>query len=566
MSDQEQKEPVVVAEQKESAKVTVAGNPLRAVKTPEKFDIPEEEPIAEKKIDVAKSEEEQKVLDNLEYEDDDASAKESEATYDDLIRQAKETVESEDFQSVNADKMGICVPLSDAEQLADYYSREMAAHKNDLMQILSDVTSDANTIENASRMLSSNLDILTKSIEHVKDLKNLKPYVRNLRDSMASVFKSFDKDRISLSGSTGRMALTTLLGGIRRVRLYNSGFSVNLRNLSLATLNSYYREANTTDFEYGRMFGAYYFMFSDLAITKYIVKNLFPLMICGSSYKYWKDDDRLLKAISFQDFQTILWAAATMMHSDGITVNYTCAEPGCGHITSEKIDLTKLRLLNTDLINDDMFEILSKKGSIEDADVRKYQEVSDFNRVIEFEYPDGSHMKKWKLHLKQASLYDYIQAGDDYIHFLEQECNLHKRDEVQRQTLYNYFRVYKPWIASVEMTVYNSAYNKEQTFTFNNDGSDEMDACMYDMLDQFQERISTEFNKLMSDYIIDTKITHICFYFPKCPACGATPKKSYKGYIPYDVMNGFFTLTLTKLLQAASTPDTKSTSNSETKL
>lgn len=566
MSDQEQKE-TAAAEQKESAKVTVAGNPLRAVKTPEKFDIPEEEPITtEKKIDVAKSEEEQKTLDELSYEDDDESAKESEATYEDLVRQAKEAIDSEDFQNTNTDKLGICVPLSDAEQLADYYSKEMVAHKSDLVQILSDATSNANIIENSSRMLSANMDLLTKSLEHVKDVKNLKPNVRTLRDSMATVFKHFDKDRITLSGSDGRTALTTLLGGIRRVRLYNSGFSINLRNLSLSTLNSYYREANTTDFEYGRMFGAYYFMFSDLAITKYIVKNLFPLMICGSSYKYWKDDDRLLRAISFQDFQTILWAAATMMHSDGITVNYTCAEPNCGHITTEKIDLTKLRLLNTDLINDDMFEILSKKGSIEDKDIQKYQEVSDLNRTIEFEYPDGAHVRKWKLHLKQASLYDYIQAGDDYLKFLEQECNLHKREEVQRQTLYNYFRVYKPWIASVEMTVYNSTYNKEQTFVFENDGSDEMDASMYDMLDQFQERISAEFNEMMTNYIIETKITHICFYFPKCPSCGAEPKKSYKGYIPYDVMNGFFTLTLTKLLQAASTPDTKSTSNSETEL
>lgn len=539
-------------------------NPLQHLKnpSPDSFNIPEEEIIPEVKQEV---DETQQTLDSMAYSDDDHQSQEQESTFEDLMRQAKEAIDNDDFRTYNMEKMGLSIPLSEAEELDEYKRKEFIANSQNLEQVIADATSSVRVIDAASRVLTANMELLKKSLEHVKDPAKLDANVRSLRDSMASVFKKFDTDRVTLSGADGHMALTTLIGGIRRIRLYNSGFYINLRNLSLSKLNSYYREANTTDFEYGRMFGAYYFMFSDLAITKYIVKNLFPLMICGSNYKHWKDEERLLRAISYQDFQTILWAAATMMHPDGVTVNFTCAEPECGHITKEFVDLSKLRLMNTDLINDEMFAILSKKGSIDDSDLIKYRECSDLNRTIEFEYADGAHKKKWKLHLKQASLYDYIRTGDEYISFLEQECNLRKRDEVQRQTLYNHYRVFKPWIDSAEVTVYNSTYNKEQTYVFKNDGSDEMDAAMDDMLDQFQDRVSNTFGDMMTDYIIDTKITHICFYFPKCPQCGATPKTSYQGYIPYDVMAGFFTLVLMKLLQATSTPDTKNTSSNEDK-
>lgn len=541
-------------------------DPMTHIKNPsaDSFDIPEEETIEVKET---KQMEEQKKLDEMAYDDDDHQTQDSEAVYEELLRQTQDTIDSDNFRSLNMDKMGQSIPLSDYEELDKYRAKELLVNRANLEQIIADATSDVRIIDAATRCLTSNLNLLIKSLGQVENLSSLQPTVRNLRDSMASVFKKFDGDRISLSGADGHMALTTLMGGIRRIRLYNSGFFINLRNLSLTHLNNYYREANTTDFEYGRTFGAYYFMFSDLAITKYIVKHLFPLMICGSSYRNWKDEDQLLRALSFQDFQTILWAAATMMHPDGVTVNFTCGEPGCGHITKEFIDLSKLRLLNTDLINDEMFAILSKKGVIDDKDLQEYHERSGLNRTIEFEYKegDGTHSKKWKLHLKQASLYDYIQTGEDYLNLLEQECNLKKREEVQTQTLYNHYRVFKPWIASAEVTVFNHTYNKEQTYVFENDGSDEMDAAMNDMLDQFQDRMPGTFGDMMTDYIISTKITHICFYFPKCPKCGATPKMSHNGYIPYDVMQGFFTLVLMKLLQASSTHDTKNTSSNEDK-
>ena len=363
---------------------------------------------------------EQKAEEQLSFADDNLQAQEAAAAYDEVLKEAN-AIASRTTDLTNLDKLGMSVPLSKNEDLAEYQERTLLDNRNNLEQILPDVTGEIRIISEAMRNNTQNLTLLTKALENITKNQQdangtitdiLTSKVRNLCDSYANVFKKFEnEDRIVLSGKDGQVALTSLIGGIRRVRLYNSGISVNLRSLSLTTLNNYYREANTEDFEYGKMFGAFYYMYSDIAITKYIIENLFPVLICGSNYRHWKDKDKLLSAISFQDFQTILWAAATMMHPDGVTVNFTCAEPGCGHVTKETVDLSKLRLINSDLINDEMYTLMAKNGPITDEDLIKYQEVSDLKRSINLEYGSGDRKRKWKVNLKQANLYDYLQLG-----------------------------------------------------------------------------------------------------------------------------------------------------------
>ncbi len=95
------------------------------------------------------------------------------------------------------------------------------------------------------------------------------------------------------------------------------------------------------------------------------------------------------------------------------------------------------------------------------------------------------------------------------------------------------------------------------TFNFY-DGTEEKDKIIFGLLDDFQQYVP-DFADKMKEYILDTKIQHICFYFPECPKCHTEPKTSYQGYIPYDPMHAFFTLALMKLLQGASTHDTPNT-------
>ena len=71
------------------------------------------------------------------------------------------------------------------------------------------------------------------------------------------------------------------------------------------------------------------------------------------------------------------------------------------------------------------------------------------------------------------------------------------------------------------------------------------------LLDEFQQNVDN-FGDLIKDYILSTKITHIAFYYPECPDCHTVPATSYGGFIPYDPMNAFFSLGLTKLVRVAS--------------
>lgn len=497
----------------------------------------------------------------LSYTDDNTKVKDEATTFDDVLREIKNITSSDDFNDTNTDKLGLTMPLSSDEDMNATLERTFLENHANLDSLVRDATSDVRTILAATRVATLNIRLLRKALERLEEpSKKLAANVRSLCDSHASVFKKFEQeDRVVLSGRDGQVALTSLVGGIRRIRLYNSGISVNLRNLSLSTLNDYYREANADDFEYGKMFGAFYYLYSDLNITKYVIENLFPLMICGSNYKHWKDGEKLQKAISFQDFQTILWAASTMMHPEGVTVNFTCGEPGCGHVTRELVDLSKLRLMNLDLINDDMYAMMSKTGTISDEDLETYRKISDLNKSIEFEYGEGIHKKHWKLHLKQASLYDYVQTGEEYLDHLKKSCNISNFNEVYLFSQYNFYRVFKPWIDSAELTVTNTTSNKPQTYVFNNDGSDYMNSVLNDVLDEFQAENGLEFGEMMKQYILDTKITHICFYFPECPSCHTAPKMGYGGFVPYDTMQSFFTLALMKLLRAKSKYDTEST-------
>ena len=497
----------------------------------------------------------------LTYSDDNVQAQEAVDAFDAVAKEA-ETLMERGIDPINLDKMGLAIPLSKQENTEELQRRLLVENRGPkLEKALADVTSEVRVATNALRYYTANIELLKEGIERLgTPEEKLKSKARSLCDSYASVFKKFENEKhVTLSGNEGRVVMNSLIGGIRRIRLYNSGISVNLRSLSLTALNNYYREVNTSDFEYGKMFGAFYYMYSDLSITKYVIENLLPILICGSNYRHWKDTDKLLQTLTFQDFQTILWAASTMMHPEGVTVNFTCGEPGCGHITKELVDLSKLRLINTELINDDMYAIMSKNGLVSDDDIQQFHEKSGLKKSLKFEYRIGDSVRKWTIHLKQANLYDYVKVGDDYMHYLQETVGITSSAEVQSYTQYNYYHVFKPWIESVDLTIFNPLSNTEQMYSWTNDSEDPKEDPIMDMLDNFQIYLPSEFGEKMKQYILDTKISHICFYFPRCPKCGKVPQMSYNGFIPYDVMNSFFTLVLMKLLQVSSTRDTQNT-------
>ena len=463
-----------------------------------------------------------------------------------VLADAVRAYQEGELQRTNLKDMNPAFPLSRIADITRYEEEEMARHHEDIRSILADMSSDIHAILNCQSQFTNNFTLLTDALKKVeKPDEQLKRHVKGVGDSSANVFRNFKDDKVvTLTGMNGLMTLTALTDGLRRITLWNSGIYFNIRSIPLDILNAYYREVTKTDYEYGRDLGAFYYLYSDLTISEYIIEHLLPVAICGSNSANWKDMDQLKKVISWQDFQVILWAMAVMMHPNGINLNFVCGEPGCGHVQTEFVDLSKLHLVDSDKINDEMLEHF-RKGQVTDTDLEEYRKICNLRKSIEFSYTVGNIEKHWKVNLRQASISDYAAVGRDYNSEVRKNCTITNQTEVQRYMRFNYFRCYKSWIDSMELTLTSGEDSK--TFIINNDDSSQAnDKAIYLLLNEFQLNYP-KFDELMKEYILDTKLSHIAFYFPECPKCHKVPANGYHGYLPYDPVSGFFTLALRKL-------------------
>lgn len=489
---------------------------------------------------------------------------------DKIIAEQTAAIDAGKSDVINGDKTPIPIPLSEKDQMDKYYQREIIANLANINEVIRDMTSSVQSIGNTTQFFTANANLLKEALkrvvtrkdpeekhpEHIKEA--LQPTCPKVAEGLANPFAMYrGKTEVVIEGPQGVAAMEALTGGMRRVILWNSGFHILLRRLNLTQLNAFYREMNHEDYEYGKEFGMFYYLFADINIVRYIVENLLPIAIAGSNYAHWKDTEKMIQQISDQDLHVILWAMGLMLHPRGASVNFVCAEEGCGYIHNETVDLSKLRLINQDLITEEMLDYFRRSGSRTDKDLEDFRKLVNLDGELKFEVGTGLDKKIWTVHTKQANLFDKRAVGLDYLSELRKQCSLTNPTDVHMNIIYNLNRCFKPWIKSISLTVPDESGNPFTAIT-HNDGTEEKDKIIFGLLDDFQQYVP-DFADKMKEYILDTKIQHICFYFPECPKCHTEPKTSYQGYIPYDPMHAFFTLALMKLLQGASTHDTPNT-------
>ena len=467
---------------------------------------------------------------------------------------------SDDTETINADKRTISVPLSKIEDMDAYANRIVAEKPAEALMQLNDGASDLTAVLDAEREYTNARDQQLDALKRVKP-EVLKRSIGGVGDTKATVKSRFkETNTLEVSGEDGQIVFAAMLsGGMRRIPLWNSGITITLRPLTLDQLRRYSLEVTTRDNEYGRTFGAFYYMYANYEISSYIIERLLPIAICGSNYVHWNTGSKeaLLKVISIQDYPTILWAMGVMMHPNGVPINFVCAEPGCGHVSREKADISKLRLLNTEVINDQMIEHFKSNKKVNDEDLAKYRSYLPFNRklILDTGEEGTPEFRRWTFHLKEPSLFDWRAVGRDFVGELRKTADVTVQDEVNDYLFYNYLRAYKPWIEKIELSSYMNDQLKTAIVT--NDGDPRNNATIYACLNDLRMTARAEVDKMFQDYIQDTQISHICFYYPKCPKCGKEPAVSYHGYIPYDPERAFFTLALMKLLRGASISETR---------
>jgi hypothetical protein len=488
-----------------------------------------------------------------------------------VLDEYKASIERDNTSRIrNVDKAPLAIPLTKEDTLPDLAERiitdAIVKSPANFADEMEDYSSDYRKVYSASEYYSSGNEMLKEALGKIDDLTKLVNDIPGVKEGVAGVGAKHinpDNPRKVYSGEEGYRIFATLTSGVRRVTLWNSGITLTLRNIPLRQLDKYLELANHTDYEYGKEYGAWYYLFSSLVLDRHIVEQILPTAIVSSNYKDWQDTDKLLSQISLQDYQIILWALICLMYPTGAPVSYICGNKDCGHIHTERVDLGKLRLNNTALINEAMIKHFSSK-SVDDKALEEYRKNCNLEEVITFEVSDSpDSVKRFKITLRQANLKDYLDVGRAYNAELTKQIDANNREAVLRYITYNQNRCYRPWIKSVECT---AIIDGEEIFSpiIENDTTGNNDKTIDLILDEIQQN-NVKFNKQIQDYIQKTKISHIAFFIDKCPKCGEKPVTSYEGYIPYDMSQAFFTLGRMKLLRISYLQNEQKDSNDTSK-
>lgn len=500
---------------------------------------------------------------------DDKPAVQEDDAEDDIdaaVEANQQRIRSGERKVTGWDKVGLYFPLSSPEKTGEHLVAEQKTVTDDDPR-LSDMSSDLMVLAEAIRAFTNSAELVTEALTKIAPETEVAKYLKERVDSfginnakVASRYLEQEGDTV-LEGKDARKIFTILTGGMRRVTLWNSGITVTIRNLTLDQINKFLHELNHTDFQYGRQYGGLYYLFADLEISKYIVEKLFPTVICGSSFLEWRDTDKLLKVIKWQDFHVIVWALASMMYPNGANIRLICSEENCRHIEDETVDLAKMRLNNIKLINEKMvahFASLRVKGQEFQnyQSIQQYQKDTGFERTVTFTYGSGDSEREVELTLRQASISDYLDVGTQYNAELARQTDLYDADKVSQYIAFTQYRCFSSWIKSFKITT--DLKGKKKSFILNNfdENGDRIDnednrLAVQMILDEFQQYVP-DFETKLKDYILSTKVSHIAFYYPECTKCHHKTENSYGGFIPYDPVQAFFILGFSKLMRATS--------------
>lgn len=459
----------------------------------------------------------------------------------------------------NIDKIRLSIPLSKVDNIYDY-SERIISHA--AQEGVGSFTKQVDNYTSEYQSARSSIDYFGSGNNDGKaalaktNPAHLVSEIDGIREGTAGVSSKHIEEGRShklFSGAEAYRVFATIGSGVRKVILWNSGITLTLKNIPLRLLDQYIEETVHDDYEYGKEYGGWYYLFASLLLDKNIVEKILPAAIIGSNYKDWSDTDKLMRQISLQDYPVIVWTLACLMYPAGTTVNYICGEPNCGHIHSEKIDLGKLKRLNRDLINDKMIDYfkVNQKKYVGDEDIENYLKIANFDDSFTCDVSDTEgEIRRYKFNLKQCTIADHLAVGDAFNKDLNKAVSKTDRDAVMRYITFNQNRCYRPWIKSVECAY---IVNGETTSTFvvENDPNGDNNETFDLILDEMQQRVP-EFATKLQDYIRKTKITHIAFYFQECPKCHTKPETSFEGYVPYDPVQAFFTLGRMKLWRISS--------------
>ena len=341
---------------------------------------------------------------------------------------------------------------------------------------------------------------------------------------------------IHLSGDAAKIAVLSRTQGLYRIMLYNSGFWITVRPITVSDASAFVHEVDNDFKELGRILGGQFHLVLG-AYLKQKVLEILPNVIVSSNLEDWDQSDVLGEAISMHDYDTILWGICCSMYRDGIGIGVHCTNMECRHVdTNQYVDLTKACYINPDVFNAEAMEWMRDTRTTRTLDdCLKYRNV-----ILKSTKTLPMENNKVMIHMRVPSLQTYTKRSVELIGKMQSaiyRAKTRQNQELQNQVIFHIYKMLAPWISSI---VYKNEADADVVI-------EGYDAICAD-LEARAEQDHTLYSQL-EEYIRDTKCSMYCLTSIECPKCHKKPNLNSEGLFPLDVEYLFFGLTCLKLEQ-----------------
>ena len=345
-----------------------------------------------------------------------------------------------------------------------------------------------------------------------------------IKDVMADKESALRKiaDGATIKGNKAVQTVVLLTQGIKRVQLFNSGFYIVIRAPKLSELAEYWRESTSAVEEYGRLLGQLSYLPADIQYKR-AAMNLLEKLTIDSNFKDFNVPGELRKAISFLDFDTVMWAIVSLMFPKGVQIDYACHNGNCRYVETSKISVKDMRYNDWSLLTSDDILFTSSKDERTLEDLNKYRERIH-NKGITRKIND-----EFSAVFRIPTMSEIESTHLSYLADLTKKTQLNALQDAAMYIAVKYYGLLAPFTEKL-------TYRSDETGKVLNFESDSLSSIL--------EAIQTSninFAETVNNFINDTKITHICFTFNKCPSCGNLPTSAIGHLIPCDVQRTFFT-------------------------
>lgn len=427
--------------------------------------------------------------------------------------------------------MSNTTPMANAQHVAEILSNPDLT-KEDRRKILEDRDHYICRLLQTDSTASNNLQaaFATEAMGATEDVETLRVADK---DKLSKGKRSYDKE---LTGKAAALALTARVKGIKKVYLYNSGFHVCIRPMDFTELDNFYTEVDQEGEELGRIIGGLMFLIHDTHL-KAKFADLLESIVVSTNLIGWNKKSTLINNISIQDLDTLYWAVCSMMHRNGIKLDLVCGHSECGHVTPDQLlDINRMRIVDTSQMSQEALQFLVSDEPVKEEQLKEYREKtldlkkSFTNRNIRYDLivPTIGDVIKYNKKLMAEVI---INAGDDY--------SL-SNQRIMRNIMLNYNRNFAPWISRV------SYIDEDGNVEFSCRDIEGVHAALA-LSDDSED--DGELMRGVTDFIKETKLSHIGYAVLKCVKCGKSSTDAINGYRAWDAQGLFTSLTYLKLGQ-----------------